>query len=84
MRLKDHPRECGEHFNRTVAQLKAAGSSPRMRGAQGEPPGRFRQAGIIPANAGSTHQRPRDTHLTWDHPRECGEHCSVVAPQKCL
>ena len=33
----DHPRVCGEHFNRTVAQLKAAGSSPRMRGALSTP-----------------------------------------------
>ena len=28
----DHPRACGEHLEEQFAQLKAMGSSPRLRG----------------------------------------------------
>ena len=58
----DHPRVCGEHEFRKIAQDTPAGSSPRMRGApliNGAAP---ISIGIIPAYAGST-QRTRRSAL---------------------
>ena len=75
----DHPRVCGEHVTKAIPKDVDTGSSPRMRGA---PVGELRVRaadGIIPAYAGSTRlslvvRRPRG-----DHPRVCGEHCSLVS-----
>ena len=50
----DHPRVCGEHFGGHDACSMSAGSSPRMRGAQGVAERLGGGVGIIPAYAGST------------------------------
>ena len=50
----DHPRGCGEHALQGRPGLEGRGSSPRMRGALGEPHGRRLARRIIPADAGST------------------------------
>ena len=71
---RDHPRVCGEHTTLTGLDVKAPGSSPRMRGARRlQHPGN-RRPGIIPAYAGSTSTMPTSCSPSWDHPRVCGEH----------
>ena len=50
----DHPRGCGEHMGPEYDQIIDLGSSPRMRGALSEEPGKPHRIGIIPADAGST------------------------------
>ena len=73
----DHPRMCGEHFSCVSIFTMSPGSSPHVRGAQANPSRPAKRPGIIPACAGSTtapHMRER---MCWDHPRMCGEHCSL-------
>ena len=75
----DHPRVCGEHIPCVKATQTSAGSSPRMRGAQGVCGARADGDGIIPAYAGSTCFPPLLRLVFQDHPRVCGEHvwCAV-------
>ena len=73
-KLTDHPRIRGEHLTTATAAEKTAGSSPHTRGAQIRPLPRYVQHGIIPAYAGSTHERAGRTHPRRDHPRIRGEH----------
>ena len=73
-RHTDHPRGCGEHFSWRNRSSRSLGSSPRMRGAQREKKMKEPVKRIIPADAGSTHQDPRDGSICEDHPRGCGEH----------
>ena len=70
----DHPRGCGEHYDRWAAMFKARGSSPRMRGAQWCAYRRLQARRIIPADAGSTPSPIQRSCATRDHPRGCGEH----------
>ena len=51
---RDHPRACGEHLEAQFAQLKAMGSSPRLRGTRPRDIAQFELRGIIPALAGNT------------------------------
>ena len=76
----DHPRVCGEHYHCIMPSVIGSGSSPRVRGtrAQGSPEGS--QAGIIPACAGNTLNPLDGDFLNGDHPRVCGEHVRVTAP----
>ena len=50
----DHPRGCGEHFDRATVISVLRGSSPRMRGARLAYMTSNRRSRIIPADAGST------------------------------
>ena len=50
------------------------GSSPRMRGAHQILVTKVQQAGIIPADAGSTWLINGHVNTPKDHPRGCGEH----------
>ena len=50
----DHPRMCGEHAVTAVSLVCAKGSSPHVRGAQGDKTLSLITTGIIPACAGST------------------------------
>ena len=72
--IQDHPRGCGEHFRNVTTLTISRGSSPRMRGAPGSYVALDRDMGIIPADAGSTHQDPAGQTGSGDHPRGCGEH----------
>ena len=53
--LEDHPRGCGEHTPQVGQFPQYSGSSPRMRGARPPSGATVQGAGIIPADAGSTH-----------------------------
>ena len=53
-KLRDHPRIRGEHAAGVSAGQMLAGSSPHTRGALWETCSDTRDAGIIPAYAGST------------------------------
>ena len=70
----DHPRGCGEHPVQGKGDDRRAGSSPRMRGARYCVARLWGQAGIIPADAGSTRSIRPSAHAAMDHPRGCGEH----------
>ena len=72
---RDHPRGCGEHGLRFIADELDYGSSPRMRGAQESPFNPVGRHRIIPADAGSTVCGVGQMAAGQDHPRGCGEHC---------
>ena len=81
---RDHPRVCGEHRWWDAAHVGAAGSSPRMRGTPENLKACAYDCGIIPAYAGNTPSRSKESTWTRDHPRVCGEHMlaarSVTSP----
>ena len=73
----DHPRRCGENKSGGCCVCMELGSPPRMRGKHQSRRFQARPRGITPADAGKTccvHER---TAKQWDHPRGCGENCSV-------
>ena len=71
---RDHPRMCGEHWERDDERDGYRGSSPHVRGAPRIPGPRPPVRGIIPACAGSTRGAVNTAEVFWDHPRMCGEH----------
>ena len=70
----DHPRGCGEHSTSVPAKMALRGSSPRMRGTQGDAHPNEQTPRIIPADAGNTRVRGQACAGCRDHPRGCGEH----------
>ena len=70
----DHPRACGEHFQRFYLTNLPTGSSPRLRGTQAGRLLGVYHYGIIPALAGNTGAHAPDCDVCRDHPRACGEH----------
>ena len=71
---RDHPRVCGEHWERTNASSLSTGSSPRMRGTPDLGRALAVGEGIIPAYAGNTGDCLSHVLAFEDHPRVCGEH----------
>ena len=69
-----HPRACGEHSPPGDRYATTAGSSPRMRGTQEEPPGNNYRKRFIPAHAGNTSLTSAAPSSVAVHPRACGEH----------
>ena len=59
------------------------GSSPRMRGADGQGQRGLRQEGVIPAHAGSSNARTMRKLRSRDHPRACGEQRWSCASPPC-
>ena len=51
---RDHPRACGENFQRAESEKARLGSPPRMRGKQFSNPSCPLHPGITPAHAGKT------------------------------
>ena len=78
---EDHPRGCGEHGSMCMREYLNTGSSPRMRGAPRIDRVRRTDAGIIPADAGSTPRPTKARSGAQDHPRGCGEHQSMDIPE---
>ena len=72
--LQDHPRPCGEHSLSAIKYLILIGSPPPMRGTQSKFLSKLSNAGITPAHAGNTENRPLYPDGVQDHPRPCGEH----------
>ena len=52
--LKEHPRVCGENFGCSRISSRSGGTSPRMRGKQGDMMTLSAHTGNIPAYAGKT------------------------------
>ena len=71
---RDHPRLCGEYFNRAFQNVNVQGSSPLVRGIRRYPPYKPLVHRIIPACAGNTCQCLQPQELKKDHPRLCGEY----------
>ena len=69
-----HPRSRGEHSFRVWMVTVFPGSSPLTRGAPAHPQAHWRIAGLIPAHAGSTRRRHRQSIQGTAHPRSRGEH----------
>jgi len=74
---RDHPRACGEHRCGMDICLPHKGSPPRMRGALPEQRPGVGYIGITPAHAGSINPPRASATRERDHPRACGEHCSL-------
>ena len=75
---RDHPRVRGEHSRNPYLVYINRGSSPRARGALGEPHRGGLHVGIIPACAGSTPGGRPAAALARDHPRVRGEHSKAA------
>ena len=70
-----HPRACGEQRTAPAPSRRCSGSSPRMRGTEGDagrPPAPRR---FIPAHAGNSSAPHRTAISAAVHPRACGEQC---------
>ena len=68
-----HPRVCRENQMPVLRALRPGGSSPRVRGKRGHPPGHRVGAGLIPACAGKTPSAKATCPTRTAHPRACGE-----------
>ena len=71
---RDHPRLCGEYFNRAFQNVNVQGSSPLVRGIRRYPPYKPLVHRIIPACAGTTSVNHVSIISDKDHPRLCGEY----------
>ena len=74
---KDHPRVCGEKFQRSIRLPVRSGSPPRMRGKAGQIQSQTPELGITPAYAGKSLRLCILSRLLQDHPRVCGEKKNV-------
>ena len=74
----DHPRVCGEHYERKRLAHQFQGSSPRMRGTRTVRESQGGTVGIIPAYAGNTRSWANGSRDPRDHPRVCGEHWMTI------
>ena len=73
-----HPRACGENDLQDGGACHAWGSSPRMRGKRAWLSSRSWGCGLIPAHAGKTSFRGRNSNGTRAHPRACGENAGLT------
>ena len=81
-RSRDHPRVCGEKYQKHIDMLQATGSPPRVRGKGRRRPRRFLRQGITPACAGKSGMNFPRRLLLRDHPRVCGEKGTGLEPFK--
>ena len=68
-----HPRACGENLGTVTVSWRWSGSSPRVRGKQGDRGSVCWWEGLIPARAGKTLRGPSWPAALRAHPRACGE-----------
>ena len=73
MRLRDHPRLCGEKYSVYFLPLYGIGSPPPMRGKVLLLHILSGHLGITPAYAGKSDPQTRSSTRSRDHPRLCGE-----------
>ncbi len=74
--LTVHPRGCGEQMSRHVMPWIRFGSSPRVRGTGRRNAVECLRVRFIPAGAGNSSGRARNTPSLTVHPRGCGEQCT--------
>ena len=80
--IRDHPRLCGEKFDRSLCFVAFAGSPPPMRG-KAICRRMMKNAGrITPAYAGKSQLIVVFQNLLWDHPRLCGEKLEAYMAQQ--
>ena len=73
----DHPRLCGEKSFHSAHELSPMGSPPPMRGkVLGDLDGENSMR-ITPAYAGKSLFYSAVLFVCWDHPRLCGEKCTI-------
>ena len=70
---RDHPRLCGEKWQKKTLLQNSRGSPPPMRGKVDTRHLFPLWAGITPAYAGKSPKWTESQLRTWDHPRLCGE-----------
>ena len=73
VRIRDHPRVCGENLSCADNATSEKGSPPRVRGKLRERVKRVFDDRITPACAGKTRCPRSVVKPPWDHPRVCGE-----------
>ena len=77
----DHPRRCGENTASSLTAQNRIGSPPQVRGKLYRAAGIAEKYRITPAGAGKTAAFCLVLLYHQDHPRRCGENCSVP-PQR--
>ena len=75
--VRDHPRICGEKESKQGRHQAVMGSPPHMRGKGKVLDARQRTGGITPAYAGKRSIPASSMDTSQDHPRICGEKCSL-------
>ena len=73
MRLRDHPRLCGEKCCFCIYSPVILGSPPPMRGKDYQNLSDALENRITPAYAGKSDPQTRSSTRSRDHPRLCGE-----------
>ena len=73
-----HPRVCGENMMDNDSIGRKSGSSPRVRGKRLSSASDRSQSRLIPACAGKTSLRGRNSNGRRAHPRVCGENCVLT------
>ena len=71
-----HPRGCGEQIRARCAVFGNSGSSPRVRGTEGQADVARDPVRVIPAGAGNSARRVPRHGRGSGHPRGCGEQAS--------
>ena len=74
---RDHPRVCGEKSLWFLCRNNITGSPPRMRGKDRCTSCQSINTRITPAYAGKSIQLSGPLDTPGDHPRVCGEKCSI-------
>ena len=78
-----HPRACGERRGSPSGRSSEAGSSPRMRGTEGQRAQVLLFPRFIPAHAGNGAPFRIHPHTSPVHPRACGERVRVMPRTWC-
>ena len=81
VRIKDHPRRCGENSPPAQRWEQPVGSPPQVRGKLNGVNGALDSGRITPAGAGKTAEYECRPDSKQDHPRRCGENvrgCTAV------
>ena len=73
VKIRDHPRGCGEKAIRDLESFQQVGSPPRVRGKVLHLLEFLEHLRITPAGAGKSRLQRRSHQKPQDHPRGCGE-----------
>ena len=82
VRIRDHPRRCGENAKTAHQQPQNIGSPPQVRGKLEKLCEGANSIRITPAGAGKTVRCCLSLHGQKDHPRRCGENILPTATAK--